>query len=54
MYENLKRLLNFKNEKYEFLSTAFIGASTTIAHDFFIVPSDGKIIMVKIIYVVIK
>ena len=43
VYEYLKRALMFKNEKYEFMSTALIGASTTIAHDFFIVPSDGNL-----------
>jgi hypothetical protein len=43
MYETLKRFFSVKNEEYEFLSTAMIGASTTLAHDFFIAPSDGKL-----------
>jgi hypothetical protein len=42
MYEFLKRVFKVKNEKYEFLTTALIGASTTTAHDFFIAPSDCK------------
>jgi len=46
VYEFLKRYLEVKNEKYEFLTTALIGASTTVAHDFFIAPSDGKIVFI--------
>ena len=42
MYEVLKRYFQFKNEKYELLNTAMIGALTTFAHDFFITPSDSK------------
>ena len=42
MYEYLKRKFEFKNEKYELLTTASIGALTTFAHDFFITPCDGK------------
>lgn len=42
VYEYLKKVFEVKNEEYEFLHTAMIGASTTIAHDFFIAPSDGK------------
>lgn len=42
MYEVLKRFFQFKNEKYEVLNTAMIGALTTFAHDFFITPSDSK------------
>ena len=42
VYEYLKRHLQVKNEQYEVLATAMIGASTTVAHDFFIAPSDGK------------
>jgi hypothetical protein len=42
VYELMKKHLEVKNEKYEFLHTAAIGATTTFAHDFFISPSDSK------------
>ena len=42
VYELMKRHFNVKNEEYELLHTAMIGASTTVAHDLFIAPSDGK------------
>jgi hypothetical protein len=41
-YELLKQYFEYKNDKYEFVSTAMIGALTTFAHDFFITPSDSK------------
>ena len=42
VYEYLKRFMEYENVEYEFLRTAIMGASTTVAHDFFIVPSDGN------------
>lgn len=42
VYELMKRHFEIKNEKYEFIQTAAIGATTTFAHDFFISPSDSK------------
>lgn len=42
VYEVLKRYFQFKNEKYEVLNYAMIGALSTFAHDFFITPSDSK------------
>lgn len=42
MYENLKLILDFKNEDLNFFSTLTIGSLTTFAHDFFITPADGK------------
>lgn len=45
VYEVLKRYFHFKNEKYEVLNTAMIGALTTFAHDFFITPSDSKCVL---------
>ena len=53
MYETLKRIFEVKNEKYEFLSTALIGASTTIAHDFFIAPSDGNLAFINQILMIL-
>lgn len=41
-YENLKLFFGYKNDEFEFYTTALIGASTTFAHDLFIAPSDGK------------
>ena len=41
-YEVLKRYFQFKNEKYEVLSTAIIGALTTFTHDLFTTPCDSK------------
>ena len=46
MYEFLKKKFEFKNEKYELLTTAGIGALTTFAHDFFITPCDSKLITI--------
>jgi len=43
MYELLKNYFQYKNESFEVVSTALIGALTTFAHDFFITPSDSKI-----------
>lgn len=43
VYELMKRYFEHKNEHYEFVQTAIIGATTTFAHDFFISPSDSKI-----------
>lgn len=40
MYEYMKDKLEMKNERYDIFTNAFIGASTQIAHDFFIAPSD--------------
>lgn len=45
VYELLKRYFNFKNENYEVMQTACIGALTTFAHDFFISPSDSMILL---------
>jgi hypothetical protein len=44
VYELLKRQMGYNNEKFELLTTASIGAGATIAHDFFIAPSDSKIL----------
>jgi hypothetical protein len=43
VYELMKRHLNFNNEKIDLATTATIGATATIAHDFFITPGDSKI-----------
>lgn len=40
LYEVLKKFLHFKNDKFSLHSTMFIGAATTVAHDFFQVPAD--------------
>jgi solute carrier family 25 iron transporter 28/37 len=40
VYEILKEKVNFKNQRYDMLSTMGIGAATTFAHDFFIAPAD--------------
>ena len=42
VYEFLKRYFRYKNESFEIVQTALIGALTTFAHDFFITPSDSK------------
>ena len=40
VYEFLKAKLDCNHERYEFFNTMFIGACSTLAHDFFIAPSD--------------
>lgn len=40
LYEKLKEFLQFKNEQFNFYSTTFIGATCTLAHDFFQAPAD--------------
>jgi solute carrier family 25 iron transporter 28/37 len=40
VYELLKEKLECNHEKYEFANTMLIGACSTLAHDFFIAPSD--------------
>jgi solute carrier family 25 iron transporter 28/37 len=42
-YEYLKIKMSVKHEDYQFLSTLSIGAMSTMIHDFFITPADGKI-----------
>lgn len=44
VYELMKRQLNFNNEKIDLVTTATIGATATIAHDFFITPGDSKLL----------
>jgi hypothetical protein len=44
-YEYLKIFFHFNNEEFNILSTFGIGAATTFVHDFFITPSDGKILL---------
>jgi len=39
-YEMLKEKLEMRHDKYDVLNNMFIGATTVIAHDFFITPSD--------------
>ena len=38
----MKRYFKYNNEDYDILKTGSIGAAATIAHDFFIAPSDSK------------
>ena len=40
LYEFLKKFLRFNNDNYSVHSTMFIGAATTLAHDFFQAPAD--------------
>jgi Mitochondrial carrier protein len=42
VYEIMRRQFNYHNQKFDFFQTASIGAVATIAHDFFIAPSDSK------------
>jgi len=41
-YEHLKRYLDFDNTSLNFSATLFIGSTTTLVHDLFITPADGK------------
>lgn len=41
-YEKLKLVFNHNNEEVAVISNMCIGAATTLVHDFFITPSDGK------------
>lgn len=42
VYEKLKVLFDFNNEEIALVTTAMMGMTTTLVHDFFITPSDGK------------
>ena len=39
-YEVLKKRMEMRNEEFNIVGNAFIGASTVIVHDFFITPAD--------------
>jgi hypothetical protein len=38
----MKLYFNYNNDDYDIIKTGTIGAAATIAHDFFIAPSDSK------------
>lgn len=42
-YEQLKSYFQVQNDEFNLFSNLCIGATTTFAHDFFITPSDGKL-----------
>lgn len=44
-YELMKRHFQYNNDDYDVLTTGTIGAAATIAHDFFIAPSDSKLLL---------
>ena len=43
VYEQLKLRFDLNNEAYELRNLLMIGGCTTIVHDFFITPCDGKV-----------
>lgn len=43
-YEQLKVFFEIKNDEFNLTQTLCMGATTTFAHDFFITPSDGKLL----------
>lgn len=55
VYEMMKKTLKYNNDDFDLVTTAAIGATATIAHDFFITPGDSKhICLFNHVCVVIK
>ena len=42
VYEAMKRQFRYANDDFDLIKTASMGAAATVAHDFFITPSDSK------------
>jgi hypothetical protein len=42
VYEQLKKNFDLDNEEYDLRNFLMIGCCTTVVHDLFITPSDGK------------
>ena len=51
MYEYLKLHFHLDNEEYEMIHSLMIGGASTVFHDLFITPADGKHLILTIFFI---